>query len=52
MIKKVAEAQGLRGSFQELFAGTYEESENWEADKPKKIVKEDALDVAPPDFQD
>ncbi len=29
MIKKVAEAQGLRASFQELFAGTYEESENW-----------------------
>lgn len=29
MIKKVAEAQGLRGSFQELFAGTYEESEAW-----------------------
>lgn len=30
MIKKVAEAQGLRGAFQELFAGTYEESEQWE----------------------
>ena len=29
MIIKVAEAQGLRASFQELFAGTYEESENW-----------------------
>lgn len=27
MIKKVAEAQGLRGSFQELFAGTYSEDE-------------------------
>lgn len=27
MIEKVAEAQGLRGNFQELFAGTYEESE-------------------------
>lgn len=33
MIKKVAEAQGLRASFQELFAGTYEESENWQDDK-------------------
>jgi hypothetical protein len=32
MIKKVAEAQGLRGAFQELFAGTYEESENWKED--------------------
>jgi phage recombination protein Bet len=40
MIKKVAEAQGLRGAFQELFAGTYEESENWEAEKPVvKVVK-------------
>lgn len=33
MITKVAEAQGLRASFQELFAGTYEESENWQDDK-------------------
>lgn len=30
MIKKVAEAQGLRANFQELFAGTYEESEDME----------------------
>lgn len=30
MIKKVAEAQGLRMAFQSLFAGTYEESEGWE----------------------
>lgn len=29
MCTKVAEAQGLRASFQELFAGTYEESEDW-----------------------
>lgn len=29
MIKKVAEAQGLRMAFQSLFAGTYDESENW-----------------------
>ncbi len=33
MAVKVAEAQGLRASFQELFAGTYEESENWEQPK-------------------
>lgn len=38
MIKKVAEAQGLRGSFQELFAGTYEESENWQAEEVKKKI--------------
>lgn len=31
MIKKVAEAQALRGCFQELFAGTYDESEDWKA---------------------
>jgi phage recombination protein Bet len=29
MIKKVAEAQCLRMAFQELFGGTYDESENW-----------------------
>lgn len=30
MIKKVAEAQALRGAFQGLFAGTYDASEEWE----------------------
>ena len=29
MIKKVAESQALRMAFQELFAGTYGEDENW-----------------------
>lgn len=29
MIKKVAEAQALRMAFQELFLGTYDESEKW-----------------------
>lgn len=40
MIKKVAEAQGLRAAFQELFAGTYDESEQWEQNKkpPLKLV--------------
>lgn len=42
MIKKVAEAQGLRASFQELFAGTYEESEQWQEDKPKTPVADAA----------
>jgi len=37
MIKKVAEAQGLRMAFQSMFAGTYDEAEEWE-DNPK-IVK-------------
>jgi phage recombination protein Bet len=30
MIKKVAEAQGLRGAFQGVFAGTYDQSEEWQ----------------------
>ena len=29
MIKKVAEAQALRGAFQGVFAGTYDQSEEW-----------------------
>lgn len=29
MIKKVAEAQALRGAFQGVFSGTYDESEQW-----------------------
>ena len=37
MIKKVAEAQGLRWSFQELFSGTYDESE-MEEEKTEKII--------------
>lgn len=37
MIKKVAEAQGLRWSFQELFSGTYDESE-MEVEKTEKVV--------------
>ncbi|MDZ7821541.1 MAG: phage recombination protein Bet [Candidatus Marinimicrobia bacterium] len=31
MIKKVAEAQALRMAYQSVFAGTYDESERWEA---------------------
>lgn len=30
MIKKVAEAQALRGAYQGVFRGTYDESEQWE----------------------
>ncbi len=36
MIKKVAEAQGLRMAFQQLFAGTYDETEAWE--EPAKAL--------------
>lgn len=41
-IKKVAEAQGLRGQYQGVFAGTYDESEQWAVEKkfnPKGDVK-------------
>jgi len=36
MIKKVAEAQGLRMAFQELFSGTYDEAEAWN-DKQRQV---------------
>lgn len=36
MIKKVAEAQVLRMTFQELFAGTYDESEQWDDDRKEQ----------------
>ena len=42
MIKKVAEAQGLKSGFQELFANTYSEYEAWEyqqSDSGKKTGK-------------
>lgn len=48
MIKKVAEAQGLRASFQELFAGTYEESEDW--NKPKNDSG-DLVEVKPEEWK-
>jgi len=38
MIKKVAEAQGLRMTFQALFAGTYDESEQWEDKKKPEVA--------------
>jgi phage recombination protein Bet len=42
MIKKVAEAQGLRMAFQQLFAGTYDETEAWEEPaKPLPQPKEE-----------
>ncbi len=41
MIKKVAESQCLRMAFQDMFAGTYDESEQWEEPKNvKTIIKE------------
>ena len=34
MIKKVAEAQALRSAYQEIYAGTYHEAEDWMSEKP------------------
>lgn len=45
MIKKVAEAQVLRMTFQELFAGTYDEAEQWD-DKSGKIEKSNGFSNA------
>lgn len=44
MIKKVAEAQGLRMAFQSLFGGTYDESEQWE-EKAKTPVPENVVEA-------
>lgn len=45
MIKKVAEAQGLRMAFQELFAGTYDESENWNKTPVNKVYDEIKVNI-------
>lgn len=39
MIKKVAEAQALRACFQELFAGTYDEAEDWRAQQVRVAME-------------
>lgn len=44
MIKKVAEAQALRGAFQGVFAGTYDQSEEWE---DAKEIEENPSQYAP-----
>jgi len=45
-IKKVAEAQGLRGQYQGVFAGTYDESEQWAVEN--KTVSAKASIPPPP----
>ncbi len=45
LIKKVAEAQGLRGAFQGVFAGTYDESEDWATTTTAAASK---ASIAPP----
>ena len=37
MIKKVAEAQALRGAFQGVFKGTYDESEQWKQETDNQL---------------
>lgn len=49
MLKKVAEAQAMRGAFQGIFAGTYDESEQWEEEKKTK-VKPTEIDTHLPDY--
>jgi phage recombination protein Bet len=39
MIKKVAEAQALRGAFQGVFAGTYDESESWIDENGNEVIE-------------
>jgi len=39
MIKKVAEAQALRGAFQGVFAGTYDESEAWIDENGNEVIE-------------
>jgi len=45
MIKKVAEAQALRGAYQGIFEGTYDESEAYDAKTINTTAKTE-LDVA------
>lgn len=47
MIKKVAEAQALRMTFQEMFAGTYEESEAWEVKEKAKEIEYEEVKIDP-----
>ena len=43
MIKKVAEAQGLRMAFQSMFAGTYAEDEQWEDEQGEHEVEAEPM---------
>lgn len=47
MIKKVAEAQGLRGAYQGIFKGTYDESEAVEVHAEATVVEEDEDPMKP-----
>lgn len=56
MIKKVAEAQCLKGAFPDIFRGTYDESENWKVEidgeeiqqtEPKKISEAKPIPTVP-----
>lgn len=50
MIKKVAEAQGLRGAYQGIFAGTYAEGEEWDQEKPS--IKPTVVTITPESIVD
>lgn len=47
MIKKVAEAQALRGAFQELFAGTYSDAEIGDTSSQTERLKERVINKQP-----
>jgi len=54
MITKVAEAQALRMAFQEIFAGTYSEAEDWmktpenkNNNKQNNVGEDDLIDLTP-----
>ena len=46
MLKKVAESQALRGAFQGVFAGTYDESESWHVETVEDPVTCEAPETA------
>lgn len=46
MIKKVAEAQALRGAYQGIFRGTYDESERWDENPEQPVASQrQAIDI-------
>lgn len=47
MLRKVAEAQALRGAFQGVFAGTYDESEQWDVTPSSKAAVVPPPAIAP-----
>ena len=51
MVKKVAEAQGLRMAFQSMFAGTYAEDEQWEEEAETASKSTDSAKLPDPKME-